>query len=76
MNRNLLEQMAYRTGGTFTVMQSGAGLTAEIASKANLIPREQVNTSEIEVWNWGTMVTIILFLLSLEWFLRKRMGML
>jgi hypothetical protein len=76
MNKQLLEHIAFRTGGEYMDIGESGDLAKRIAASANLNDREQVRTAEIEIWNWNYMVPIILFFLSLEWFLRKRMGML
>lgn len=76
MNKSLLEQIAFRTGGIYTGITSGENLGESVAATANLTAREHVESSELEIWNWSYMVPIIILLLSLEWFLRKRMGML
>ncbi len=52
MNRQLLEQMAFQTGGKYFDIDSAGGLSGGIASVVKFDPKELVNASEIELWNW------------------------
>jgi hypothetical protein len=76
MNKQLLEQMAFQTGGRYVDIDSAAGLFRDIASAVKFEPKELVNASEIELWNWKYLAGLIILLLAVEWFLRKRSGML
>lgn len=76
MNRQLLEQIAYRTGGKYYDLGSGKDIARAIRSGANLTPREIILSSEIELWNWQYIVALLILLLGTEWFVRKRNGML
>ena len=76
MNKQLLEQLAYRTGGTYSGVAASDNIARNIASGAKLESKEILETSEIEVWNWKYLAGIIVLLLAAEWFLRKRNGML
>jgi hypothetical protein len=76
MNKQLLEQLAYQTGGKYYDLDAAAGLPQDIASVVNLEPKEITSTSEIEVWNWKFLGGFIIALLAVEWFIRKRSGML
>jgi len=35
-----------------------------------------VNASEIELWNWKYLAGLVILLFAVEWFIRKRSGML
>jgi hypothetical protein len=39
-------------------------------------PEEQFTTSELEVWNLPLLLSVIVALFGLEWFIRKQSGML
>jgi hypothetical protein len=75
MNRSLLEQIAYRTSGNyFPIDRSDSLETILHASRWN--SKEVVHQAEIEIWNWRYAALAIICLLGIEWFLRKRNGML
>jgi hypothetical protein len=76
MNKSLLEQIATRTGARYYDPPSVAALIAEIASLPNFQPRIRTTANEFQLWNSPWTLGILVFLLSLEWFLRKRHGML
>jgi hypothetical protein len=75
MNKLLLQQIAARTGGKYYDVNSLETLPKDIASLPNFKPRELTRTREIELWNLQWTLTLIVLLLALEWFLRKRSGM-
>ena len=74
MNRSLLEQIAYRTGGTFAPV-GAAGSPGAMAGGRSFAPREIVQARELELWNSQLLAGAILALLAMEWFLRKKSGM-
>ena len=76
MNRLLLEQIAYRTGGRYYDLSSAKDLARAVRSDTKLTPKEIIQTNEIELWNWRYVVTLLIVLLGAEWFVRKRNGML
>ncbi|MEK6755001.1 MAG: hypothetical protein AABZ02_02500, partial [Bacteroidota bacterium] len=76
MNRLLLQQIADRSGGRYYDAGAIATLPQDVASLPGFRPREVVRSSEIELWNRGWMLAIIIVLFAVEWFLRKRNGML
>jgi hypothetical protein len=76
MNKDLLEQIAYRTGGTFaTLAGAPPGGAGAAAAGASFTSREIVRASEVELWNWQYLAGAIVLLFALEWFLRKKSGM-
>jgi hypothetical protein len=75
MNKLLLRQIASQTGGKYYDSDSLSSLPKDIASLPSFIPREATRTREIELWNYKWTLALIVLLLSLEWFLRKRSGM-
>jgi hypothetical protein len=76
MNASLLRELAHRTGGRFYLPGDLSSLKNDLASSAALAPRESIHTSTFELWNWRYSLAVIVLLLGIEWFLRKRSGML
>ncbi|MCZ6774930.1 MAG: hypothetical protein O7D34_00555 [Ignavibacteria bacterium] len=76
MNARLLRQLAFRTGGRFFIPHELDGLTSELRSLLSFAPREVVKTKDLELWNWQYTLGVVVFLFGLEWFIRKRSGML
>ncbi len=76
MNKLLLQQLAHRTGGKYFDATNIESLPDEIAALPSFQPREVVQRSEIELWNRETMLALVVLIFALEWFLRKRNGML
>ena len=76
MNKPLLEQIAYQTGGKYYDIDRAEELARDLATGAKLGPKETVTTSEIELWNWHYLAALVILLFAVEWFLRKRSGML
>ena len=76
MNKSLLEQMAYHTGGRFYDVRTMDSIQADIGRDLRFTPRELQRSSEVEVWNWQYVAGCIVALLAAEWFVRRRSGML
>ncbi len=76
MNKPLLEQIAARTGGKYYDPSAIASLPNDIASLHNFQPRERIFSDEMQVWSSYWTLAIIVALFGLEWFLRKRNGLL
>ncbi|MEX2088531.1 MAG: hypothetical protein WEB62_02125, partial [Bacteroidota bacterium] len=76
MNALLLQQLAARTGGNYYEPSAMETLADDIAALPGFRPREVVESREIELWNKGWMLALVLTLFALEWILRKRSGML
>jgi hypothetical protein len=76
MNKNLLEQISYRSGGAYFPINETEKLVGIINKNVTFNAREISETSETELWNWKYLGLIVICLLALEWFLRKRNGML
>jgi len=75
MDKQLLEQLAFKTGGEFATSNDFNSLLEKILSR-KFEPKENVQRSEIELWHWQYMLGAIVFLLAMEWFVRRRSGML
>lgn len=76
MNRQLLEQLAGQSGGSYRPVAEAGLLWKDVAEKARLVPREEVSRREIEMWNFGWLGAALVALLAAEWFLRKRWALL
>ncbi|MGB2866892.1 MAG: vWA domain-containing protein [Bacteroidota bacterium] len=76
MNKPLLEQIAAHTGGKYYESTSLQSLASDIAALPNFKPRELTTAREFELWNSQEMMILAIALFALEWFLRKRKGML
>ena len=76
MNKQLLEQIAYRTGGKYYDAANAGTIAKDLSSSIKFAPKEFIRTSEIELWNWQYLAALIVLLFGIEWFLRKRSGML
>jgi hypothetical protein len=76
MNKLLLQQLASRTGGKYYDPPELGRLPADLARLPEFKPRDVTLAQHIELWNERWMIGILVFLFSIEWFLRKRNGML
>jgi hypothetical protein len=76
MNKNLLEQISYRSGGAYFSADEAENLIGMVKKQVSFTAWKVSSTSETELWNWKYLGVIIVCLLALEWFLRKRNGML
>lgn len=79
MNAALLRRMAERTGGRFftaqQVIQNPQALTDALTKAPNFKARPVTERTEITVWNRPWLLAIAIGLFALEWFTRKRSGM-
>jgi hypothetical protein len=76
MNYEFLSSLARQTGGKFFTYNKYSQLF-DILNKINKeSAKEKINVSEINLWSdeWLLGLTILIF--SIEWFIRKRSGML
>jgi len=76
MDAPLLRQLAFRTGGESFSPEHLANLQTVLRSKGALTSRELQTSTELELWNWQYTLGLIILLLGVEWFVRKRSGML
>jgi hypothetical protein len=75
MNKQLLEQLAYRTNGKYYPLAVAQRLADDMKTNEQFSSKEIVQSSEIELWNWYYLVGVIVLLLAIEWFMRKQSGM-
>jgi hypothetical protein len=76
MNKQLLQQIAVHTGGKYYESNEFVTLSHDIAHLPQFKPRDVRMSVEYELWNSRWMLTLVLLIFSLEWFLRKWNGML
>lgn len=76
MNNQLLEQVASRTGGKYYDVATANGIAVDLGKDVKFSAREITQASEIEIWNWKYIAAAVILLFAVEWFLRKRSGML
>jgi len=76
MNATLLRQLAYRSGGEFYMPNDVKRLSTALAAQPSFASRNVIRTTSLELWNWNYMLAAIVLLLSTEWVIRKRRGML
>jgi uncharacterized membrane protein len=71
LNTKLLNRLAYQTGGkTFTGADAKLA-TSELQETTHLVVRH----TDRDIWDRWWWLTLVLGLLSMEWFLRKRAGL-
>jgi len=75
LNKQLMEQIAYRTGGKYYDIAGAGSIKKVIFQEVKFTSREIASTSETELWNWKYLGAALIFLLAAEWFMRKRSGM-
>jgi hypothetical protein len=72
----LMRQLASRTGGGSLTPAEFSTIEDFLASHAALEPRLLQRAQRIEIWNWGTVLVLLLMLFATEWIVRRRSGML
>jgi hypothetical protein len=75
-NKHLLQQIVLHTGGRYYEPENLHGLADDLASLPGFKVREVNIAQQLELWNKTWMLGILIALLALEWFFRKRHGML
>jgi hypothetical protein len=75
MNAEVLRQLAYRTAGGFVTYGDADRLRGMLATLRSLVPREEQRSDALELHRWPYMLALVIALLSAEWIIRKRSGM-
>lgn len=75
-NKQLLQQIALHTGGQYYEPEDLRRLPGDLALLPGFKIREVSISQQLELWNKTWMLGCLIALLALEWFLRKRHGML
>ena len=76
MNFEFLKSLADRTGGEYFDQNNFAGLFPLLKRINESASKEKMLTSEINLWSTEWLMAAIILLFAIEWFLRKRAGML
>jgi hypothetical protein len=72
MNQQLLRAVATLSGGAYYAPEA----IGEIAERLQFPPRTSTSSWEVPIWNRAWLLWVLVGLLSLEWLIRKRSGML
>jgi hypothetical protein len=76
MNASLLRNIAYLSGGKFYTQDNVESILDDIKNHKNYKARPVTERSEFTLWSQPWLMITALLLLSVEWFIRKRSGML
>ena len=76
MNSEFLYQLANRTNGRFYMPADINLLITKLEEINKTASRERLSTTEIRLWSDEWLLVIVILLFALEWFFRKRSGML
>ena len=74
-NTELLRQIALRSGGHYFTPASLDELPSILANDSTFATQVITQPVERELWRWPMMAILVLVLLSAEWVLRKRSGL-
>ncbi len=73
-NHKLLYQLAYQSGGKFYSIEETNNLMDEILQNRDIKPSIYLQTSLNEILNLKGLFFVLIFVFSVEWFLRKYWG--
>lgn len=76
MNYEFLESLSTQTGGEFFSSSNYEQLFQILKRIKDNSSKEKTETSEVNLWSNEWLLAVAIFLFGLEWFLRKRFGML
>jgi hypothetical protein len=76
MDFEFLSSLAERTDGEYFHHNNYSELFSTLKKINENASKEKIETSEINLWTNEWLMAIVILLLGLEWFLRKRAGML
>lgn len=76
MNSQLLRQIARKTGGRYYSSTDLSSLADDITRQPSFTSRKTFHTTSLELWNWWYSLGVLIMLFGIEWFIRKRSGML
>jgi hypothetical protein len=75
LNKSLLEKLAQNSGGRYLHITEADSLLSIIKTNYPGQDKQISTTNEINLWNSVYLLSLVMILLSVEWFLRKRFGM-
>lgn len=70
-NKDLMEQIALRTGGEMIHVNNFGELPEKIRSLATLVPKVDYQRSTVSFHDWKWLLILLLLFLSVEWIIRK-----
>ncbi|MFA6541359.1 MAG: hypothetical protein WCT99_07125 [Bacteroidota bacterium] len=76
MNQPLLQQMAHASSGLYVNANRFDSLARAILQRPDMKPVDRVITDEFQLWNLPSWLSVIVLFFGIEWFVRKRSGML
>ncbi len=76
LNKSLLNEISVRTGGKFYHNDNVEQLLSDIQNNANFKQRTLTIKSELALWHLPFILGVVIFLFAIEWFFRKRFGLL
>jgi hypothetical protein len=76
MRNDILRELAARTGGKFYTVSNAGSLMDDIRNNPRFAPREITTKADFELWNAWPLLALALTAFAIEWFMRKRAGML
>ena len=76
MNFEFLNQLSNQTNGSFYLPTEINSLIRKLNEINKTATKEKLSTSDIRLWSDEWLLIIVILLFALEWFLRKRSGML
>ena len=74
-NTALMRQIADRSGGSFFLPREVGSLPTRLVASGTFTPVTVEREREIRLWRRYSFLAIVIVLLTAEWFLRKRNGM-
>lgn len=75
MDKNFLKLLANRTGGNFYNLGDHSALFNQLKNRLEGQQYTKTNEYELALWSDQLLLIIIIILFGMEWFLRKRAGM-
>lgn len=76
MNKVLLEKIAERTGGKFYLPSETNNFLNDLKNLTTYKSKSITTRSELALWHLPYLLALSIIAFSLEWFLRKRLGLL
>ena len=75
-NKKLLSALSLNSNGMYLTPEQISTLPNEISKLENFKPVLKTSRHNVEYWNHWVLLTFVILLFSIEWFLRKKMSML
>jgi hypothetical protein len=76
MNSQLLRELAHLTSGKYIAPAEIDSIEPALRQLPAFTPHSEKSVLSLALWDWHYTLVTLLLLLSIEWFLRKRSGML